>query len=681
MGVNLLDLYAKLTFDTSEYEEGIGEAEQSADNFGSTLSGKLGQAGKNVGKILGSIGSGSMSLGSMLISNATSFAEYGDNIDKMSQKMGVSSKFYQEWDAILQHSGTSMDAMKTSFKTLADASAETSDIQNEAFGKLGLSMKEVRSMSQEDLFNTVIGRLQDMEEGAERTAIASDLLGKGAVEMGALLNTSAEDTEAMRQKVNELGGVLSEDAVKAAATFQDNMQDMTTGFDSMKNELGTALMPAMNDFLSLVIEHMPEIQEIAGSVFEAIGNGISAVVTAIDWFAEQLDTDGSLINTVWDSIGVVFDAVGKTISFVIDGIVSLFNGDFMNVVSNIGSAIGSVIGGVVGMVKTVAGAFSDVAETVAEVAGNAGQNVAFFGSGEVDPVELMKYQDSLIAASESAKETAEETAGMKESLEEVGTTAEETGEVTAEALGLVSEALSGNAADALTAFQTAFEETASSVQEGSENTYTKLYSVLLRIATVSRAQSGSAKNGVLTNFTAMRTGLNSIMSGILTDTDTSLQDLGEKWETALENLAEFIDDIFERIDSHFNKVYTVNLSAGSASGSTEHFAKGMNNAYLLTGATIFGESGGRSLMGGESGVGGEIVIGKNTLFDAISDAAGNNNLAPLLNECISLMRSYMPKIGASQGVYIDKNKLVGHTISAYDNALGRAKRLKEISSV
>ena len=82
-------------------------------------------------------------------------AEYGDNIDKMSQKMGISAEAYQEWDAIMQHSGTSIDALKPSMKTLAQQAEKESD----AFQKLGISQEEVANLSQEDLFSRVISGL------------------------------------------------------------------------------------------------------------------------------------------------------------------------------------------------------------------------------------------------------------------------------------------------------------------------------------------------------------------------------------------------------------------------------------------------------------------------------------------------------------------------------------------
>lgn len=69
-------------------------------------------------------------------------------------------------------------------------------------------------MSTEDVWTTVISRLQDMEEGNERTAIASALLGKGAMELGAVFNTSSADTQKMIDKAHELGIIMSDEAVK-----------------------------------------------------------------------------------------------------------------------------------------------------------------------------------------------------------------------------------------------------------------------------------------------------------------------------------------------------------------------------------------------------------------------------------------------------------------------------------
>ena len=189
-------------------------------------------------------------LGTSFVKSTGDIAAYGDNIDKMAQKMGLSIESYQEWDAVMQHSGTSMESMKASMKTLANA-AETN---NAAFEALGITEKEIAEMSQEQLFERTIKELQQVEDDTQRTYLAGKLLGKGATELGALLNTSAEDTQAMRDRVRELGGVMSEDAVKAAAAYQDQLQDMQTAFSGLSRNLISEFLPQMTTVMAGLTE-------------------------------------------------------------------------------------------------------------------------------------------------------------------------------------------------------------------------------------------------------------------------------------------------------------------------------------------------------------------------------------------------------------------------------------------
>lgn len=244
--MDVFDLTAKLTLDTSEYDKSLGEAETSTSSFGSVLSGiggGLGMAFGTATAVLGTTATVITKGTKELVNSTMAVSEYGDNIDKMSQKMGISAEAYQEWDAVMQHSGTSMESLKASMKTLANAAEK----DNEAFAALGITEEDLANMSNEDLFGAVITGLQNMEEGTERTYIASQLLGRGATELGALLNTSAEETQAMKDRVHELGGVMSDEAVKSAAQFQDNIQDLQTSFEGLKRNILSELLPGLND--------------------------------------------------------------------------------------------------------------------------------------------------------------------------------------------------------------------------------------------------------------------------------------------------------------------------------------------------------------------------------------------------------------------------------------------------
>ena len=226
------------------------------------------------------------------VKGVSQVAEYGDNIDKMSQKMGMSAEAYQEWDAVMQHSGTSMETMKASMKTLANA-AETG---NEAFQRIGLTQEQIASMSQEELFAATIEGLQNIDNETERTYLAGQLLGRGATELGALLNTSAEDTQAMRDRVHELGGVMSDEAVKAAAAFQDSLQDTKTAIGGLKRSVFAEFMPA-------ITQVMDGLQEIfTGNYdegFAKISEGVDNAVAKIAEIAPKaLEIGGKIMSAI-----------------------------------------------------------------------------------------------------------------------------------------------------------------------------------------------------------------------------------------------------------------------------------------------------------------------------------------------------------------------------------------------
>ena len=216
--MDLFNLFVKIFIDTDEYERGLDDASGKTSEFAGKLKNGLASAAKIGSTAIAAVTAATTAMTAALVKGVLQTAEYGDNIDKMSQKMGLSAQAYQEWDAIMQHSGTSIESLQAGMKTLANAV----ESGNDAFGRLGITQEQIASMNNEELFSATISALQNVENETERTYLAGQLLGRGATELGALLNTSAEDTEAMRQRVHELGGVMSDEAVKAAAKFQDS---------------------------------------------------------------------------------------------------------------------------------------------------------------------------------------------------------------------------------------------------------------------------------------------------------------------------------------------------------------------------------------------------------------------------------------------------------------------------
>ena len=314
--MDVFDLVAKLTLDTGDYESGLGKAQSAASSFGTKLKTAL-KAGATA---ITAVTTATVAMTGALVKGVGDIASYGDNIDKMSQKMGMSATAYQEWDAIMQHSGTSIESMQAGMKTLASA-VETG---NKAFERLGMSQEEIANMSQEDLFAATITALQNVEDETERTYLAGQLLGKGATELGALLNTSAEDTEAMRQRVHELGGVMSEEAVKSAAAYQDSLQDMQTAFQGLSRGLIVDFMPS----IKTVMDGLTEIfSGNSDEGIEMISKGIDNLVSELgeklpEFLNIGVGVINSLVKALIQNLPKLIQIGGELIGKLIAGLIS-----------------------------------------------------------------------------------------------------------------------------------------------------------------------------------------------------------------------------------------------------------------------------------------------------------------------------------------------------------------------
>lgn len=277
-GTEIFRLFGSIFIDSSQAEASLSKTEEKAKETQNTFAKTVSSAAKWATGTAAAITAATVAIFKV----ADSVASVGDEIDKQSQKLGISAQAYQEWDAILGHCGASMDSLKGGMKTLSKAIADGSADQVAAFEKVGLSLDEVKQMSTEDVFAAVITGLQGMEEGADRTNTATTLLGRSAQELGPLLNTSAEATEEMRQTVNDLGGVMSDDAVAASAEFKDALQDLQTVAGWFKREFVANIIPYVTAGMQSLTATLRAGKDGVISLKNSFVNFGNATVTALD---------------------------------------------------------------------------------------------------------------------------------------------------------------------------------------------------------------------------------------------------------------------------------------------------------------------------------------------------------------------------------------------------------------
>lgn len=279
--MNVFELFAKINVDSSGFESSVKKAGNVAKNalLGAT----------------GAIAVGTGILGKQFIDSAKDTAAYGDNVDKMSQKIGISAESYQKWDYVMQRAGTSIDSMKMGMKTLSQQAESNSD----AFQKLGISQEEVASMSQEELFEATVRGLAGMEEGTERAALASQLLGRAGADMGPLLNQGTDAIDEQMEMAEKYGMVMPDEAVKASAAFEDSVTTMKMTMQGLRNRMMGNFLPAITQ----VTDGLGKLFAGDMSGADDVAKGIENIITKMsDLMPKIIEVGGKVIRALADAI-------------------------------------------------------------------------------------------------------------------------------------------------------------------------------------------------------------------------------------------------------------------------------------------------------------------------------------------------------------------------------------------
>ena len=275
------------------------DALKKVDKKGQDTGSKFGALAKK-GAIIGTAVVGAAAVaGTALFKMAGKAAESTDRIDKLSQKLGMSRKGFQEWDYAMSQSGVSIDSIGAGMKSVTnqfDELGKGGKIATNAFGKIGLSFDDLKGKTQEEIFDLTIKGLQGVEDTTVRAALANDLLGRSGAELAPILNEGAEGVENLKNRAHELGLVMSDDAVDAGVLFGDTMDDLKSSFGMVFTELGVQLIPILQKLAAWIIANMPQIKETIKTTMEVASTVIGGTVKVIGWLIDKISAAVDWIN-------------------------------------------------------------------------------------------------------------------------------------------------------------------------------------------------------------------------------------------------------------------------------------------------------------------------------------------------------------------------------------------------
>ena len=295
---------------TNDEKKAVKEMGDEADKSSGKLQG-LGNALKATVAAAAAVGAAAVAVGKQIWNMAEGTAEAGDEIDKQSQKAGLSAESYQKWDYAMQLAGTSMSSCITGLKTLTntfDDAINGSDGAATKFHRLGLSIGDLKDKSREEIFAETVKALQNVSDETERAALANDMFGKSGQDLLPLLNQSSEETQALLEQAEKYGMVMSDEAVAASAAFEDSLTKLQGTVKGTKNSLTGELLPGMTSVIDGITELITGNK--AGS--ELIKSGITDVIDSVT----------EMIPQIVDLLSVVSEAVIENAPAVIESLAS-----------------------------------------------------------------------------------------------------------------------------------------------------------------------------------------------------------------------------------------------------------------------------------------------------------------------------------------------------------------------
>lgn len=322
--MEIFKLFGSILIKSSDAEASIQKTENKAVGFAKTL----GNGIKTAAKWGAAIVAGAGAAGAAILGIANKSAAAADEIDKMSQKIGLTKQSYQEWNYAMGQSGVDIGVMQTGVKTLTnlmDSAKKGTESAVNAFDALGLSIYNADGAlkDQETMMREAIMTLASMEDSTERAKLATQLFGKAGSELEPLLNSGADGIQELIDRSHELGLVMSDEAVNAGVKFGDTLADVKSSFAMVVTQIGSEVMPMLQGGLDWVLAHMPEIQATVSWVLYGISTGIAKLQAFWDKHGDAITEKtekvmaicGAVIQYGMDLIGKIID----TAMYIIDG--------------------------------------------------------------------------------------------------------------------------------------------------------------------------------------------------------------------------------------------------------------------------------------------------------------------------------------------------------------------------
>ena len=307
LGTLTLDIIAK----TAQLASDLGKAARLSEQTFLKMQAQAVAAGTVIGN---AISAGIEKIPELLTSSLDQF----DQFSKDAQKVGIATDEFSKLAYAAKLSDVSTDDLVTTVAKLNKnivAAAQGTEQQALAFSSLGIAVKNADGSLRAP--QEVLGDLADLfkllPDGATKTAIAIELLGKSGAQAIPLLNGGSEALKDLSTEAEQFGAVVSGENGKAAEDFNDNLTRLGVAAKGFANNLTIDLLPSLVAYSGQAVDAAKETQGFADQA-SVLAEAIKLVVAAISTVKTAIQDVTTVLAGAGDLIGRVgegFNAAAK----------------------------------------------------------------------------------------------------------------------------------------------------------------------------------------------------------------------------------------------------------------------------------------------------------------------------------------------------------------------------------
>jgi len=341
MSANIIgSLAISLGLNTASFQSDLKRTRKATKSFGKmarrefkSMDKAIGRSIKNAVSSLASFKSalvvvaGIAGIGLLIKSSLTAI----DAVGKMSKTYGIATKDLGAFTLAAELGGSSLKlftkAAKNISKNVFDFATLGIGEAKDAFKVLGISVDDLKPIMNDNvaLIGLIGDKLNTMEDGAIKTALAVKILGGRAVELLPALAGGSKQFEEYRKQSELMGLSLSTSMVRGVEAANDSMSVLSLRFKALRDQTTGALAPGiklvadrLNDLFAAAIESGGGIGSVAKTMATSLVNGanmsfkaIGTLVTAFEFLGRTVD-GVKLIFKIATSAIVGFAAGGLT---------------------------------------------------------------------------------------------------------------------------------------------------------------------------------------------------------------------------------------------------------------------------------------------------------------------------------------------------------------------------------